>query len=189
MVFFGVNYLLPLLGYFLKGSYLPLILIVFFLKKLTFGGIITFGIPTFFATLAIYIINKKNITNNIKYKIYDFLLRVILPLIAIILFVIHPVGRQAYLYSFYWFIPVILFFVEKISLKSFIFSNNLSATFIAHSIGSLVWLYTVKMTVIQWMVLIPVVAIERFVFAIGMTFGYLILKKVLELKKSYILKF
>ena len=100
-----------LLGYFLKPLFLPLTFVFFLFKKITFGGALTLGIPTFMATLTIAVINKKNnVDNNYKYKVYDFLLRVVLPLFAIVLFILNPIGREAFLYSFYWFIPVVLFF-------------------------------------------------------------------------------
>ena len=52
----------------------------------------------------------------------------------------------------------------------------MSATFIAHAVGSLIWLYTVGMTSLYWNSLIPLVAIERLVFAVGMTTCYFGLK-------------
>ncbi len=179
--FSGINFLIPLLGYFLKPLFLPLTFVFFLLKKITFGGALTLGIPTFMATLAIAVINKKNVDNNYKYKVYDFLLRVVLPLSAIILFVLNPIGREAFLYSFYWFIPVIIFLVEIISKRKSIFTNSLSATFIAHAVGSLIWLYTIGMSSLYWNLLIPRVAIERLVFAAGMTVCYLGLKKILNI--------
>ncbi len=48
----------------------------------------------------------------------------------------------------------------------------LASTFIAHSVGSVLWLYTGTMSAAVWMSLIPVVAIERFVFAGGMMVVY-----------------
>ncbi len=179
--FSGINFLIPLLGYFLKPLFVPLTFIFFLLKKITFGGALTLGIPTFMATLTIAVINKKNVDSNYKYRIYDFLLRVVLPLSAIGLFILNPIGREAFLYSFYWFIPVVLFLVENVTNKKSIFTNSLSATFIAHAIGSLIWLYTVELSSLYWNSLLPLVAIERLVFAVGMTTCYFGLKKLLNI--------
>lgn len=179
--FSGINFLIPLLGYFLKPLFLPLTFVFFLLKKITLGGALTLGIPTFMATLTISVLNKKNVDDNYKYKVYDFLLRVVLPLFAIVLFILNPIGREAFLYSFYWFIPVVLFLVETVGKKRSIFTNSLSSTFIAHAVGSLIWLYTIEMTSLYWNALIPLVAIERLVFSMGMTLCYLGFKKLLNI--------
>jgi len=91
------------------------------------------------------------------------LIRLILPLVCMILFIAHPVGFQAAPYSFYWLIPMILYFVKK---ESF-FKDALGATFVAHAVGSVFWLYLVPMPVAYWWGLIPVVAVERLIFATG----------------------
>jgi hypothetical protein len=64
----------------------------------------------------------------------------------------------------YWLIPVILYVVPQRSL----FLNGLGSTFVAHAVGSVIWLYTVPMTAGMWMGLMPIVALERILFALGM---------------------
>jgi hypothetical protein len=91
--------------------------------------------------------------------------RLVLPLACVILFTAHPVGRQAFAYALYWLIPIGLFFVPR---KPF-FADALSSTFIAHAVGSVIWIYTMPMCASVWLGLIPVVALERFIFASGMT--------------------
>lgn len=95
-------------------------------------------------------------------------LSIILPLLSFVGFALHPVAGHAWFYGLYWFIPVIL------SVVSFQnpFTKAVTATFVAHAIGSLIWAYTVPMDVAQWITLIPVVAIERFSFACGATALY-----------------
>lgn len=183
LFFSGINFSMPILGAFIKPLYLPFIFIFFLLKKITFGGALTLGIPTFMATLVIAFANK----DGLKYKIYDFLLRVILPLLAIVLFLLNSVGRQAFIYSFYWFIPVILFLVEMFFNKKYIFTIFLSATFIAHSVGSLIWLYTLNTTPYYWLSLISLVAVERFLFACGMHLSYIFINNFLRLKSNLII--
>ena len=92
-------------------------------------------------------------------------LAIILPVLSFILFVLHPVGGQAWCYTLYWIIPCIL----SISQLEQPFVKALTATFVAHAVGSVIWIYTVPMTAEQWLGLIPVVAIERFCFALGAT--------------------
>ena len=90
---------------------------------------------------------------------------VAVPLLCMIMFSIHPVGNQAMLYTLYWLIPIILFFIPK----QILFTHALTATFIAHAVGSVLWLYSKPATPAFWFALIPVVACERFLFAVGMT--------------------
>ncbi|KKP24470.1 MAG: hypothetical protein SZ59_C0002G0316 [candidate division TM6 bacterium GW2011_GWF2_28_16] len=161
LFFSGINFALPVIGNFF-GAFSGVIVFAFLLfKKLTVGGALTLGMPTLFATVYISLINNKK--NNLN-KLYIFLLSVILPLSCMIIFSLNPVGNQAFIYSFYWFIPVILYFVNKNNL----FFEYLTATFIAHAIGSIIWLYTVPMTASQWLGLVPVVFVERLVFASGL---------------------
>ena len=49
--------------------------------------------------------------------------------------------------------------------------------FIAHAVGGVFWIFSVNMTTQQWIGLIPVVAIERFSMAVGMSFVYILIKK------------
>jgi hypothetical protein len=93
-----------------------------------------------------------------------------------ILFIMHPVAGDAFAYSFYWLIPIVIY---ALSYKS-TFCRALSATFLAHAVGSIIWLYTVPMTSAQWLSLIPVVAVERLVMACGMTVLYYVLNWVLK---------
>lgn len=86
-------------------------------------------------------------------------------LMCIAAFVAHPVGGQAYIYSAYWLIPMILCFWTRKSL----FTESLIATFIAHAVGSTIWIYTCPSTAAFWIALIPIVALERCIYATGIT--------------------
>ncbi|MFH1057026.1 MAG: hypothetical protein V1717_04520 [Candidatus Micrarchaeota archaeon] len=97
------------------------------------------------------------------------------PLLAIILFVIHPVGAQAWYYAImFWSIPVLakFFYSENLLAKS------LGSTLAAHSIGSVLWLYTIPTTPGFWAGLIPVVIYERFMFAVGIAVSFVVLNAV-----------
>lgn len=88
-----------------------------------------------------------------------------LPLLAIILFCVHPVGSQAMLYSLYWLIPLAV----GAGLSRGLFAQALGATFTAHAVGSVIWLYAAApMAPAAWLALMPLVALERVTFAAGM---------------------
>jgi hypothetical protein len=96
---------------------------------------------------------------------------VAIPLIAILAFIFHPVGREVWFFTLFWTIPII---GKLLPTK---FSNNVlvksyGATFTAHSIGGALWIWTVPMTAAQWTALIPVVIVERFLFGAGIAVSY-----------------
>jgi len=82
--------------------------------------------------------------------------------ICIALFLLNPVGREAWLYSAIWLIPFVASFFKKRLIL-----NSLGATFTAHAVGSVIFLYTFTLTPAIWIALIPVVFIERGFFTIG----------------------
>jgi hypothetical protein len=177
--FSGVNLVFPVLGSLLGTTFSGLAVLLFFLfKKITLGGAMTLGLPTMFATLAFSVMTKKNKNKSVKLEFYDFLLRVVLPLLAIILFVFNSVGKQSFLYSFYWFIPVGLYFFERINNNSSLFLKSLATTFIAHAVGSFIWLYLIPTTSVYWISLIPVVLVERIIFALGISLVTSFLKSI-----------
>lgn len=90
-----------------------------------------------------------------------------LPLVCMILFLANPTGLAAAPYAFYWFIPMLIAFRSSNS----IWHHALASTFIAHAVGSVIWLYTVPMSASIWLALIPVVACERLLYASGIVMG------------------
>jgi hypothetical protein len=97
------------------------------------------------------------------------LISLIIPALCMAAFVSHPVGFAAAPYSFYWLIPMALYFVPKKT----IFMHSLASTFVAHAVGSVLWLYlNPAISVAQWYALLPVVAVERLLFASAMTLVY-----------------
>jgi hypothetical protein len=103
---------------------------------------------------------------------------VAIPLIAMGIYLAHPIGRQAWLYAMFWWVPVI---VAILPTK---YSNNLilksfGATFTAHAVGSAAWAWTIPMTPEAWISLIPIVAFERTIFALGIIGSYVGMNVVL----------
>jgi len=97
------------------------------------------------------------------------------PLVCMALFMLHPVGQQAWYYSLYWLIPVAAHLFGKR-----LFFRSLGATFTAHAIGSVIFLYTIPSTPMLWITLIPIVAFERTMFALGITVSYVGFNTVLS---------
>lgn len=95
------------------------------------------------------------------------LMQAAVPLICMALFMLHPVGAQAWYYSLYWLIPAIALLIPE-----HLFLRSLGATFSAHAIGGIIWLYTLPTTPEFWVALIPIVAFERFLFAAGISASY-----------------
>jgi hypothetical protein len=98
----------------------------------------------------------------------NFFMKVGLPFLCMVLFVIHPFGFYAAPYALYWLIPMVIYF----SGKKAIFLQALSSTFIAHAVGSVIWLYAKSLPTAVWLELIPVVVFERLLYAACMTLVY-----------------
>ena len=105
---------------------------------------------------------------SLYWATHHYAIRLLLPIACIGLFIIHPVGSQAFIYSLYWLIPAALYFIPKKSL----FLQALGSTFIAHAVGSVIWLYTVPMAATAWIALMPIVFFERLAFALGMVIAH-----------------
>jgi hypothetical protein len=165
--FSGINIAAPLSGAFggIFGS-----LASYLLRTLTylclFGTVsikcLTLGIPNFFASL--------------YWGTNLWIIRAGIPLLCMFLFWAHPVGFSAGAYAFYWFIPVAVHFLSGKN----IFFQALGSTFVAHAVGSVIWLYAMPMTPAVWLALIPVVAVERLLFATGMVIMHYAINQVMQ---------
>ena len=106
-------------------------------------------------------------------------MRGLIAAVCMVLFVVHPIGRQAWVYSLYWLIPIwASFFPERLFLKS------LGSTFTAHAVGSTIFLYAFQLPAIVWKGLIPVVLVERVGFALGIYLSYFVFNFGLSYLKS-----
>ncbi len=108
----------------------------------------------------------------------------LIPLLAIMLFLMHPEGQKAWIYSLYWLIPIFCYFK-----KDKLILNSLGSTFTAHAMGSIIFLYAFNLPSQVWLGLIPIVFIERLSFALGIWALYLCLNSLLNVlvsKKSLV---
>lgn len=101
----------------------------------------------------------------------------VVPIIAMIAFWIHPEGRAAWYYALYWLIPLVAF----VFYRKFIFARALGATFTAHSVGSVLFLWFFNLPASVWTGLIPVVWKERFLMAAGITITYIAFNYIFSL--------
>lgn len=157
--FSGINIVAPLAG-ILGGAAGAL---VAFSTKLTWG-LIT-GTSLLVLTTGYLPHLLANYYWCTKFKLF----RILYPLTCIIVFVtgtslLYGAGSMAGLYSCLWLIPAIIGFLNTNNK----FLLALGSTFCAHATGTLIWLVTVNMTSTQWVSLIPVALVERFLFAAGM---------------------
>ncbi len=103
-------------------------------------------------------------------------LNLILPILAIAAFNLNPIGRSVWYFSLYWLIPVVCYFFQE----RFLFARSLGSTFAAHSVGGALWIYFFHLSRSAWIALIPIVAIERFTFALGIAVSYFIFNNILN---------
>ena len=121
----------------------------------------------------------------------------VIPALAIIVFNLHPIGRNVWFYSLFWTIPFIVWpFRER-----FLVARSLGATFTAHAVGGALWIWAFSLPANIWISLIPVVIMERAIFALGISASYIffnnflaicvkwnVLKGVFSLDKRYIIR-
>lgn len=102
-------------------------------------------------------------------------INILIPILAIIAFNLHPIGRSAWYYSMYWLIPIFCEFLRE----RFLLARALGATFTAHAVGSTAWLWMFGLSKAVWTGLIPIVAMERGMFAVGICITYLAVNNIL----------
>lgn len=166
----------PIAGAFI-GS-LPGVVAVFLMQFVNFlvhgaiiedaGTIIRF-LPMLFATLYFAQKGKFNI---------------IIPVLAIIAFLINPIGRSVWYFTLFWIIPIVAYFFRD----RFLLARALGATFTAHAVGGAFWIWIFALPAPVWISLIPVVAIERALFALGICVSFVLVNNLLAfLAKKHIL--
>lgn len=96
-------------------------------------------------------------------------------LLSILSFWAHPVGREVWYYPLMWLIPLAVYFK-----RDWLYLRALGATFTAHAVGGAAWIWAFNLPASVWQGLIPVVVMERFVFAGGISLAYLIFSKLLK---------
>jgi hypothetical protein len=129
--------------------------------------------PVLFGTyyFAVMAKNKKAKTENKK----DSKLILFAPALAIVAFIAHPNGAQVPYFTLFWTIPFIAYF-----MRGNLFMRSLGATFTQHAVGGAAWIWAFNLPAQVWQGLIPVVAMERLVFAVGISASYVVIKFALS---------
>jgi hypothetical protein len=99
----------------------------------------------------------------------------IVPSLAIAVFVAHPVGRTVWYFSLFWLIPIVMHFLRD----RFLVARALGATFTAHAVGGALWIWTFSLPASVWNSLIPVVITERLLFALGISGSFILVNNLL----------
>lgn len=97
------------------------------------------------------------------------------PILAMVIFLAHPIGRQVPYYTLFWLIPLVTY-----RFRNNLFAKALGATFTAHSVGGAAWIWAFNLKASVWNSLIPVVISERLLFAVGISLSFIVLKHTLE---------
>lgn len=98
------------------------------------------------------------------------------PVLSIIVFLAHPIGRQVPYYPLmFWVIPLIAY-----RFSGNLFMKSLGATFTAHSVGGATWIWAFNLPASVWNSLIPVVISERLLFAAGIAVSFILTERVLS---------
>lgn len=108
-------------------------------------------------------------------------LNIFIPVLAILVFNLNPVGRSVWFYSLLWLIPIACYFLQE----RYVFARALGATFTAHAVGGALWIWTIHLPAAVWTSLIPVVLVERFAFAVGITASYLLVRALVKQRSIY----
>ncbi len=87
----------------------------------------------------------------------------LVPIACMALFVLHPEGRAAWFYSLFWVIPP----VAALWFERSLIARALGATFTAHAIGATAFLWAFNIPAATWAALVPITAVERGLFALG----------------------
>lgn len=137
---------------------------------LTTGTIIRL-FPTLFAVYYFAVIAKKGTQTK-------WIMAV--PVLCILAFIVHPIGRQvAYYPLIFWWIPIAAYFK-----RDNLFLKSLGSTFTAHAVGSTAFLWALNLPVSVWQSLPPIVASERLLFATGISVSFVAVKHALSFLAS-----
>jgi len=103
----------------------------------------------------------------------------LIPVLSILIFNLHPIGRSAWQYSLLWLIPIAAHFYRKN-----LFLRSLGATFSAHAVGGALWVWAFGLSKELWLALIPQTLMERTLMAGGISLSYFALKRLIRFMQA-----
>ena len=95
-------------------------------------------------------------------------LKVLIPLLCMILFIAHPVGRSSWIYTLYWLIPLGIGCISSPS----VIARSIASTYTTHAVGSTLFLYSRTTSPDFWLMLVNQVWYERLCYALLLTACY-----------------
>src|SRR3989344_3447658 len=99
----------------------------------------------------------------------------VIPALAIVAFIAHPIGREVWYFSLFWLIPIIAHFFRDRFLT-------------AHAVGGALWIWVFALPAPVWNSLISVVIAERMLFALGICGSFILVNNLLGfLEKKHLL--
>ena len=101
----------------------------------------------------------------------------LVPLLSILAFNVHPIGRTVWYYSLFWLIPLAVWPIRS----RFLLARALGSTFTAHAVGGAVWIWAFNLPAAVWVSLIPIVALERSIFALGIAASYILVNNLIAI--------
>ena len=166
------DFVAPTFGAFINT--LPGILIVLFIQlvNIAIHGMSNVGVAS--------IIRLFPILFGVLYFSQKRSVNVIIPILTIVAFNLHPIGASAWQYSLLWLIPIAAQFFRKN-----LYIRSLGATFTAHAVGGALWVWAFGLSKEMWLALLPQSLMERAVMAGGITVSYLVISKAIAFFKSY----
>jgi hypothetical protein len=112
---------------------------------------------------------------------------ILIPLLSIFLFLIHPIGREVWYYSFFWIIPIFIVTLKpkldkliKNNLAQ-VYAYSIGSAFTDHSVGSILYLYSMNIPAEFWIQAIPFTLVERAVIAAGITASFFSIKIIISI--------
>jgi hypothetical protein len=96
----------------------------------------------------------------------------LVPLMAIIGFLLKPVGQQAPYITLLWALPIVLW-----PLRKFFYARALGATLTTHAVGGLLTVWLLPTSAKFWLALPLIALAERLMFALGLTLTYVVIKE------------
>lgn len=98
-----------------------------------------------------------------------------IPVLAMITYWFHPNGAEVWYYALWWLVPIFAtFYRNNLFLRSF------GATFTAHCIGSVAYLYAFGTSVDALNALMLITPVERALFALGIAASYYAVNTILN---------
>lgn len=102
---------------------------------------------------------------------------ILIPLVCMLAFWLHPIGSQVWYFPILWLIPIVIRFIPKTKKISLVL-NGIGTAFVDHAVGSVLYLYAINIPVAAWQLAFPIAIFERITFGLGIAVSYGILKYI-----------